>query len=241
MITIKENKKPNLKISPMICDKCLADKLNKYELTSLINKHTCNAFIGNPGSGKTTFLNSLFQSNRLLKKVYHDIYLFQPSHSRTSQTEDIWEKGIRDENKFDELNNDTLMMVREKIKSQDKDVNSCIIFDDVGSFLQQNKEIITLLKDIMANHRHYGVSMFFLCQTIKMIPFELRRMMDNLFVFKSSRESLESIFEEYLGEYNKRDLITKITKLVYDKPHQFLFINTASQRIFKQFDEILIE
>jgi hypothetical protein len=66
-------------------------------------------------------------------------------------------------------------------------------------------------------------------------------MMDNLFVFKSSRESLESIFEEYLGEYNKRDLITKITKLVYDKPHQFLFINTASQRIFKQFDEILIE
>ncbi len=225
----------------MVCDKkCLAEKLDKYELTSFLNKHTCNAFIGLPGSGKTTFLNSLFQSSRLLKKVYHDIYLLQPSHSRTSQTEDIWEKGIRDKNKFDELDYVTLTIIKDEIKSQDKDVNSCIIFDDVGSYLQDNKEIITLLKDLMANHRHYSVSMFFLCQTIKMLPLELRRMMDNLFVFKSSRETIESIFEEYLGEYNKRDLITKITKLVYDKPHEFLFINIGSQRMFKQFDEILI-
>ncbi len=225
----------------MICDKCLAEKLDKYELTSFLNKHTCNALIGVPGSGKTSFLNSLFQSNRLLKKVYHDIYLFQPIHSRTSQAEDIWEKGIREENKFDHLDNETLIMVIEKIKSQDKDVNSCIIFDDVGSYLQDNKELVMLLKDLMANHRHYGVSMFFLCQTIKMLHLELRRMMDNLFVFKSSRESIETIFEEYLGEYNKRAMINKITKLVYNKPREFLFINTKSQRIFKQVDEIIIE
>ena len=30
----------------------------------------------------------------------------------------------------------------------------------------------------------------------------------------------------------------EISKLVYDKPHNFLYINTESQRLFKGWDEI---
>lgn len=36
-------------------------------------------------------------------------------------------------------------------------------------------------------------------------------------------------------------LLPKIRKLVYDKPFQYLFINTDTQRLFKQFDEIKIQ
>ena len=34
-------------------------------------------------------------------------------------------------------------------------------------------------------------------------------------------------------------MIQKITKLVYDKPHNYLFVNVYHQRLFKNFDEIL--
>ena len=33
----------------------------------------------------------------------------------------------------------------------------------------------------------------------------------------------------------------EIIKLVYDKPFNFMFINTDTQRIFKNFDELIIE
>jgi len=32
-----------------------------------------------------------------------------------------------------------------------------------------------------------------------------------------------------------------IAKMVYNKPYEYLFINTDSQRLFKGFDEIVIE
>ncbi len=45
----------------------------------------------------------------------------------------------------------------------------------------------------------------------------------------------ESIFE---GEKMKFD---EINKLVYDEPYRWLFINVPSQRIFKEWDEILLK
>ena len=41
MITIKQNKKPNLPVCEMICDKKIHSKLDKYELTNL-NCHSTN-------------------------------------------------------------------------------------------------------------------------------------------------------------------------------------------------------
>jgi GTPase SAR1 family protein len=204
-LTIKQNPKPNLKIDKMLCDIQLDDKLNDYEITKFLNRHTTNCFLGVPGSGKTTLLNSLFRSKNILKSVFHDIYLFQPSHSRTSMKNDIWEKGIKPENRYDDLNFENLTTVLDTIKSQEKTNNSCIIFDDVGSFLKE-KEIVLFLKDAMANHRHYSLRLYFCVQTIKMLPFELRRMMDNLFVFRSSKETLNTIFEEYLELENKKKI-----------------------------------
>jgi hypothetical protein len=150
----------------------------------------------------------------------------------------IWEKGIKDENKFDELTDANLMLVLDKIKTQEKGVCSCIILDDVGSYLKKKQNIL-LLKDIIANHRHYGISIFFLVQTIRMIPFELRRMLENLFVLKVSKNTLHTIFEEYLEMENKKCIET-IAKTVYTEPHNFLFVNVPSQRLFKNWDEIII-
>jgi hypothetical protein len=50
---------------------------------------------------------------------------------------------------------------------------------------------------------------------------------------------METIADELIE--TSKDYINDIVKIVYDKPFEYLFINTDSQRIFKGFDEILIE
>ena len=79
---LKINNKPHLPICHMICDKKLHNKLDEYEITKLMNCHSNNLLIGKPGSGKTSLLYSFFKSKLLFKKVFHKIYLFQPSHCK---------------------------------------------------------------------------------------------------------------------------------------------------------------
>ena len=101
MITIKKNEKPNLPVCQMLCDNGLNEKLNKYDLLRCLNSHETNIYIGKPKSGKTSLIYSLFKAP--LKKVWHNIYIFQPSHSRASMKDNIFDK-LPEDKKFDELN-----------------------------------------------------------------------------------------------------------------------------------------
>ncbi len=47
------------------------------------------------------------------------------------------------------------------------------------------------------------------------------------------------LFEEHIE--SKKDYLLPIMKYVYDKKHQWLFLNTESQRTFKMFDEFVIK
>ena len=232
---IKENEKPPLKICEMVCDKPLHKKLDNYELSHFFNNHSTNLLVGRPASGKTSLLYSFFESKKLLKKVYHNIYLFQPSHSRVSMKDKLFEK-LPDENKFEELDYDSLSEVMERIKAEDSKYNNCIIFDDQSVALKNN-DTLKLLKELIFNRRHIRTSVFFLTQTFFSVPKEIRRLFSNVFVFKVSRGELTTIFEELVEKH--KDCMMEISKLVYDKPHNFLYINTESQRLFKNWDEIL--
>jgi hypothetical protein len=60
-----------------------------------------------------------------------------------------------------------------------------------------------------------------------------------MFIFKTSKNELSNIFDELI-EYPV-DFLRPIMKIVYDKPYQFLFVNTDTQRLFKCFDEIILD
>ena len=232
-ITIKKNIKPSFEVIGMLCDKPLSKDLNKYELTKFLNRHSTNLLIGKPGSGKTTLMIALF--NKLLRGCFHNIYLFQPSHSRASMKKDIFEE-LPDEQKFDELNYDNLLLVLDTIKSE-PEYNHCIIFDDMGAYLKDN-EIRKLLKEIIFNRRHYHISIYFLCQSYLSCEKTIRKLFSNIFVFRVNKTELETIFDEVVE--SKKDYIYDIAKIVFETPHQYLFINTDSQRLFKGFDELII-
>ena len=233
MISIKENDKPKLKVCEMICDVKLHAKLDKYELTQFLNNHSTTLMIGKPKSGKTSLLYSFLKSKELLRNVYDKIFLFQPSQSRASMKDKIFD-NIPDDQKFEELNLENL----NDVESSLDDGNNIIIFDDMTAYLKDN-EIQKKLKEFVFNRRHKHLSIIFLVQSWLSVPKDIRKLFTNIFVFKVSKNEMEQIFDEVV-ELPKQ-YILPLMKLTYDKPHQYLFINTDSQRLFKGFDEIIID
>lgn len=236
-IEIKKNDCPNLKKCVMNCDCGINDKLNKYELTSFLNQHSTNLFIGRPRSGKTSLLYSLFKSNKILRNCFHTIYIFQPKQSRASMSDKIFDT-LPEDQVFEELSFENLNEVLERIKNDaDEGFNSCIIFDDMTAYLK-NKDTLNLFKELIFNRRHLRTSLYFCVQTWFSVHKDLRRLWSNIFIFKTTKEELNNIFEEVVEQ--PKELIIKIRKLVYDKPYQYLFINVDTQRLFKNWDEIII-
>jgi len=236
-IRIIENDKPNMPICEMNCDGGLSSKLDKYELTKFLNKHETQVFCGKAGSGKTSLAYSFFKSP--LRKVFHNIFLFQPSHSRASMNDKLFDK-LPDENKYDELNMENLHEVLEKCKEDaEEGYNSCILFDDVGASLKQN-DIQLLLKQIIFNRRHYHLNCYFLVQSWKSMPLMIRKLFSNIFLFKVSKREFEEIMDE-VGDGIKKEYLPAIMKQVYNEPHKWLFMNTTSGSIFDGFNEIVFD
>jgi len=236
-LTLKELDKPHLAKTEMLCDLQLHEKLDKFELTKFLNKHSANILCGRAGSGKTSLLFSMFKSKDIFKKVFHNIYLFQPTASASSVKNNIFD-SIPDEQKFDDMDEETLGGVMDTIKSEDKKFNNCIIIDDMTAKLK-NKEVEKLLKELIFNRRHYRCSVFFLVQSYISVPLQIRKLFSNLFIFKVAKKELETIRDEIL-ETIPRECVGDLAKLVFDKPHNYLFINADTQRLFKNFDEIII-
>lgn len=236
---IIQHKKPDLPICKMKCDEPLAEHLNNYELTKFMNCHSINLLIGKPGSGKTSLLYSFFKAGgkrKIFKKVFHNIYLFMPNASRGSLKDNIFDV-LPDDKKYNELTADNLEDVMARIKASDPDENNVIIFDDMGSHLK-NADTRRMFKELVYNRRHLHVSIFFLVQSWLSIEKDLRKLFTNIICFKVSKSEMQNLFEEVIEQ--KKDHLLEIMKLVYDKPHQFMFINTDSGRIFKMFDEVII-
>lgn len=236
-ITIKHNIRPKFPIARMTCDDGLDARLNMYSLTSLMNSHECTVLCGAPKSGKTSLLWGFFKHPKLLKKVFHNIYIFQPTVSGESMKDNIF-SCLPDEQRYDKLTFEGLNEVYEKINASEKYEENCIIFDDMAAYLKQ-KQTKTLFDDIVFNRRHLRTNIFFLTQGWKKIPLDLRKVFSNIFLFKVAKKELYTIWEEAIEE--NIDLAPKISKLVFDKKHNFLFVNVESKRMFKNWDEIIIK
>ena len=119
---------------------------------------------------------------------------------------------------------------------EEPEINNVIIFDDMGAYLR-DPHVKKLLKELVMNRRHYHTSIYFLCQTYKSLEPDIRKLFSNIFLFKVSKREMEDIMDEIIEGH--KDNIDEIIKLVFDKPYNYLFINTDTQKLFKNFDEII--
>lgn len=244
-IEIVEHNHPKLKIPTCVCDNELHPALNNYELLKIaFNKTSSSSLIlGMPGQGKTTFMQSLFSNRNGLRGKYSKIFLFCPPRSRDSMLDGPLNQ-LPEEQIYDELTYDNLNEVIEICKTENDNnfktkYKYMIIMDDMGAYLRNN-HILDLFKELLMNRRHLRISLIVLAQTWLSSHPECRKLYSNFFIFKVNKKALTEIFDEILQERNK-ELIDNITKLVYDKPHSFLYINSDNGRKFKNWDEIVIK
>jgi hypothetical protein len=235
-IEIKHNEAPKLKKPQFTVDSELHDKLNNYEITKLMNRHNFTLFLGKAGSGKSTLLISMLNTPSLFKRVYHTVILFCPANSRASIKNDFW--SILPEHQiYDELTEETLQdAFRVAQENALEGFKTLIILDDVQKALKGECE--KLLLSMVNNRRHNFLSIWLCCQTFNSIPRQVRQGLTDLFIFKVGGIEIKNIMDEIVEL--DAPVFRQILKIAYKNPHDFLFINHATQRIFNNFDEIII-
>ena len=237
MLKLKTNKKPILNIPSFNVDGKLKNNLDNIEIFKLMNKSHFALFLGKAGSGKSSLVISFLNSKDAFKKCFHNIFLFCPSNSRSSIKDDFWENNLETEQIYDDLNIDNLIDAYSKIElDSDNNFKSLIILDDVQKNLKGDCE--KLLLHIINNRRHNRICIWICCQNYKTIPLQVRLALTDLFIFKVGKGELENIYEE-LTEIDKNKF-NIITNNAYKVDHSFLYLNCLSQRLFNNWDEIVI-
>lgn len=239
MITIKKNKKINLDIPKFTCDENAVGKhLNEHPLTELLNIYGFLCIIGRPGSGKTSFAISMITQKepKIYRKCFHHIILMMPQNSINS----LHKNPFKDlENIYNDLNEETINEIYNKIDLFSKeDEKTLLLIDDMTADLKRSKQTMDIMKRLIYNRRHLKLNIIITAQTYNNIPLDVRKNITNLLLFKPSKPEFESVFSELLE--NKKDICLNIMKKTYDEKHNFLFVNVPSQRMFKNFDELII-
>ena len=236
MIQLKINNKPHLTKIKFECDDEIHDKLNEYELTKdFLNKSNTTAFIGRQGSGKTSLMLNIIK--KLYKKCFHRIFVFMPETSRNSLKDNIFDKNLDSSQIFEELNYENITYVYKQAQELSKEkYRTLIIYDDVQKSLR-DPEVLLSLKNIIANQRHLRIVNFILLQNYFALDKSLRELLNNVIVFKLNKTQTEKLFIECVE--SARDKFSEIRDFVFDEPYKWMFINLPSQRVFKEFDEIL--
>lgn len=237
-ITIKHNPVPKLTIPKFSVDNELDAKLNQYPITELMNKSNFTVFLGKAGSGKSSLLISFLKSKTLFYRTYHTIILFMPPNSRQSIRGGFFDKMLPASQIYDEVSLDSLMEAYNIAQANaQEDYTTLMIFDDVQKYFKGENE--KFLLHMINNRRHARLSLWFACQTYNSIPRQVRQGITDLFVFKINKTEMENIFAEQFEQHKERFI--EILKFVFQKNHDFMYLNTNSQRMFSNWNELLIE
>ena len=240
MITIKKNKKIKIQIPEFLCDGPIGEHLNQHDLLKSLNKYSFSCFIGRPGSGKSSLaIAFLTQKNpKIFKKTHHHILCIVPSNSLGSMKKNPF-SVLPEENMYTELSDDIIDDIYNRISVYSEDNEKTILYlDDVGSSLKASKYIQDILKKIVYNRRHLKCNIFILVQSYVDMPLSIRKTISNAIIFRPSKREMKTLFEEVFE--SKRSVYEEIMRVSFVKPHDFLFLNIPDQKIFSNWNEIII-
>ena len=231
----------NLDIPQFVCDhNPLGEHLNEYEMLSHLNSFSFTALIGKPGSGKTSWLISTLTGKgkkKVFRKVFEHVLLVMPSSSRNSMKKNPFKKHP-EEKMYEELTLDTTESIYNRlVTSAEKKEKTLLVLDDVGASLK-NKEIQKVLRKIIYNRRHLKVHIVMMVQSYISIPKEIRKLITNCIMFKPSKVEMVNFTEELFER--KKDKAIEIMNFAYTKKHDYIFLNVENQKMYRNFDEIIL-
>jgi ABC-type dipeptide/oligopeptide/nickel transport system ATPase component len=240
MISIKKNNEIKLNIPKFSCDNnAVGEHLMEHPLTELLNVYGFTCLIGRPGSGKSSMAISLMtQKNpKIYRKTHHHVVIMIPSNSIGSLKKNPFD-CLPSENIYNELNDRTISQVYTNIdKASSVDEKTLLFIDDMTADLKKSKIIIETLKRMIYNRRHLKLNIIITAQSYVNMPLDIRKNITNLILFKPPKKEMQLIFDEMIE--SKKELFGEVMKIAYDEKHNFLFINIPSQRMFKNWDELI--
>ena len=241
-LEIKKNKELKLDVPEFICDGGLAEHLEKHDTLKHLNRYTFDVLCGKPGSGKTSLMIGMLtgkKDKQIYRKVFNHVLVVMPRTSIQSMKKNVFKKHS-EEKIFEELDLPTIETIYSKlVEASNEDENTLLILDDVGASLKNN-DIQKIFRKIIYNRRHLKCKICILVQSFLSLPKEIRKLLNNIFMFKPSKVEFENLFDE-LFETNK-DVAMDIMNEGYENPHDWLMLNVDSQRIYKNNgDEIIIK
>jgi hypothetical protein len=242
MITIKHNPAIKLNIPSFNCDdNPVSEVLNNHDLTKFLNVYGFLTIIGRPGFGKTSLAISFITQKKpkIYRKTHHHILIIMPQNLIDSLEKNPFRK-LPEENIYNELTNSTICDVYNKVESYShNDEKSILFIDDQTASLKSSVLIQETLKKLIYNRRHLKLNVIITAQSYCNLPMDIRKNIQNLILFRPSKMEFERVFDELFE--SKKDVVSKIMKIAYTEKHNFLFLNVPTQRLFKNWDEILIK
>jgi hypothetical protein len=211
-----------------LCD----HELHKRVTPPLPNSHHFMCITGPAGSGKTSMAIGMLTSKQCYKKVFHEIHVVMPSHSRASLKDDIFKGHPRC---YEELDLTSLAAIQKATAAASKNGKiSLVLLDDVGAALK-DKHIQRIFKELVWNRRHHKTSIWVLAQSYNSLPMPIRKSISHLCMFKPvNRKEADLVFSELA--YKKKDDLDDLLWYVYDKPHNWLLLDVAAGRYHNIFD-----
>ena len=239
MKIVKNEKKVKMKNQiEFTCDKPFCSKKELIEMGCFkpLSYSFNLAFIGKPGSGKTTLAFNFLQT--IFKRKYHNILLVMPSNSRSSIKNFVL-SDLPQNQMWDELNASSIDEILAFLEvSTKKKERTLIIMDDIASQLKSSRYLVQRLKHLSFNRRHYKASILFTVQSYVTIPKDIRKTLSHIITFQPSKTEGEILFQE-LFHLKKKETID-LFKQVFQKKHDYLFLCIDSQEMYnKEQDEII--
>lgn len=242
MIRIKKNEEIPLDIPQFSCDEnAVGEHMNEHPLTQLMNVYGFLCVIGRPGSGKTSLTISLMTQKKpkIYRKTHHHMIILMPHNSIGSLKNNPF-KVLPDENIYGELTESNIREIYERIDDYSKEGEKTLLFiDDMTADLKKSKYIENILKRIIYNRRHLKCNVIITAQSYSNIPLDIRKNITNCILFKPAKKEIEILFDELVE--SKKDTFNEVMRIAYDQKHNFLFVNIPSQRMFKNWDELIFK
>lgn len=225
---------------------------------------------GSGGSGKTSMLLNFFRRKELYRGKFDNVYYICPSSSFDSVKDHPFndhdkvyhelspellyqlydelsgikenyvmkmekrKKKKKDEPMFDDDDADTQKEDNEPLEPQ----YNCIIIDDMADALK-DKNIIKALNKMLIKARHIQTAFIFTLQSYYYFPKILRKQITNITIFKpKNSEEWNSIAKELLL-MNQEDGL-QLYDYVYNEPYTHLDIDTVSNLLYKNFNQLTI-
>jgi|GEM_PF-3546549 len=192
---------------------------------------------GPPGSGKSNFiLNLLCRPFQYYNRQFDRVFLISPSQKSTAK--DYWQ-SLPEDQRYYEFNEEVLQEILDEIaESGDKVL---IILDDVVAQLKKNMP--TLLR-FLYNRRHVCgpegcCAVMITSQVLNKVPLEIRKVMTHVCTFyMASKKEKDSFYEDYASSALGRPEYEDLLRYVFDRKHNFLMFDTATNGLYKNFNKL---